>query len=74
MLFSINFSQNEFSVSRNLYFLSGLKFLSKNVVVSAGIDQRVKIWRLLENASMVLSKDIFTSVADVSGLNVWKDR
>ena len=51
----------------------GVKFANLggiDYVISTSVDQMVKMWNVKENP-MIVAKEIFTDVADVSNLEVW---
>ncbi|MGH0160499.1 UNVERIFIED_CONTAM: hypothetical protein FKN15_057572 [Acipenser sinensis] len=51
--------------------LTGLRFLTPDLLVSASVDQRVALWRL-GRAGLSWQGARFCHVADVAGLEVWQ--
>ena len=53
--------------------LTGVKFIDCNYVISTSVDQMVKIWNISKN-EVAAVKEIFTDVADVSNLEIWRSK
>jgi len=51
--------------------ITDAKLVSKDLIISSGIDQRVKLWSLKDGFTLV--SDTFTNIADVSSLETWAD-
>lgn len=68
---SVRISARFAVLSAHAALLTGLRFLTPDLLVSASVDQRVALWRL-GRAGLSWQGARFCHVADVAGLEAWQ--